>query len=105
MPLKLPWPLLPDKGKNYFRFNVRLKQSGLARDYWERAQVVEVVAPTPSSACNLVRDEFAPLVESPTEIECLGPKGGITHRFIGFEGIIAAQMWAVRGDWEQMKLL
>ena len=105
MPPKLPYPLMPYFGKKYYRFNVRLKQSGLARDYWERSQTVQVIAPTPSASCNLVKDEFAPVVEHPTEIECLGPKGGITSRFIGYESLIWAKMSEERGDWKQLKLL
>lgn len=67
--------------------------------------MVQIIAPSPSAACNAIKDEFVSLVEHPTEIECLGPKGGITSRFIGYEGLIWGQMCAERGDWEQMKLL
>ena len=44
-------------------------------------------------------------MEHPTEFECLGPKGGVTHRYVGFEGLIAAQMFACRPDWTQLKLI
>lgn len=102
MPLKMPYPLSSYFGKRYYRFMVQLKQSGIS---WEHSETVEVIAPSASAACNLVKDEFAPLVERPTEIECLGPKGGSTGRFIGYESLIAAKMFAERGDWEQLKLL
>lgn len=105
MPLRFPTPLLPYFGKRYYKFNVRLKQSGLSREYWERSQMVQIIAPTASAACNAIKDEFVSLVEHPTEIECLGPKGGTTSRFIGYEGMIWGQMCAVRGAWTQQKLL
>lgn len=105
MPLKLPTPLLPYFGKKYYRFTVRATQSGLARELWERKTEFQVIAPSPSAACNLVKDEIAALVNDPTEIECAGPKGGVTHRWIGYDSLVWAKMCVERGDWEQLKLL
>lgn len=80
------------KGRKYYRFQVRLTQSGLDRDFWITQALVPVVAESAAAACNLVRDEIAPLVNHPTEIECLGPQGGLTSRFIGYDSLIWAKM-------------
>ena len=102
--LRFPIPLSRYQGKRYFRFTVRVKQSGLARELWERAWEFPVIASTPADACNLIRDEVAPKVNDPTEIECLGMKGGITHRWIGYESLIAAKMFSCRPDFAQLPL-
>lgn len=104
MPLRFPIPLSKYRGKRYYKFQVRLKQSGLNRTLWERSETVPIIASSPAEACNAIKDEFAPKVDHPTEIECLGIKGGITARFIGYEGLIWGQMCAVRPDYKQLTL-
>ena len=84
-------------GRNVFTFFVRVQQSGV-RDaqhdelFWCRSGLVPVVSTSAADACNYVRDLVAPYVTHPTEIECLGPKGGQTHRFIGWDSLMAAKM-------------
>jgi hypothetical protein len=63
-----------------------------------------VIACRPTDACNLILDEVAPLVNDPTEIECLGIKGGTTYRWIGYDSLIAAKMFQVRPQGEQLCL-
>jgi hypothetical protein len=104
MPLTLPHKLGKYKGEAYYRFTVRLTQSGLGRDFWEHQIEADIIAPSAIAACNAIRDEFAPLVEHPTEFECAGPAGGVTPRFVGYEPMIAAQMFACRPDWKQLNL-
>lgn len=89
----------PLNGRTVWTFFVRVSQSGV-RDaqhdelFWINQKGVEVVAHTAADACNLVRDLIAPHVERPTEIETIGPKGGRTGRFIGWDSLIAARMFA-----------
>ena len=99
--LRFPIPLSPYRGKRYYKFQVRVQQSGLDHI---RGILFPVIAPSPADACNLIRDEVAPLVIVPTEIECLGIKGGITHRWIGYESMIAAKMFQTRPEGEQLCL-
>lgn len=104
-PLQFPAPLGKYRGKQYWRFTVRLSQSGVSRTFWQHDAEVQIIAPSPAAACNAIKDEFAAGMEHPTEFECLGPKGGVTHRYVGFEGLIAAQMFACRPGWTQLKLI
>jgi hypothetical protein len=79
------------KGRKVYRVPVlvKLNSSRLLRTLVE--VVEEVVAYSAADAANFVRDEW---VERPeTEIFAYGPKGGVTHRFIGWESSIGAQMW------------
>lgn len=76
MMLSSPQKLGKYRGKTYYRFPVRLTQSGVGRDFWEHQIEVDIVAPSATAACNAIRDEFAAKVEHPTEFECLGPQGG-----------------------------
>lgn len=94
MKYPLPKRLGVYQGKTFSRYSVVLTQSGLDRELWSREGIVEVVAESPKAACWLVKDEFAPLVNHPTEIECAGPKGGLSHLFIGWESMIWAKMCA-----------
>ena len=89
------------KGRRYSRYAVVVTQSGID---WEHHQEIPVVAESPAAAVNLVRDEVAPKVDYPVEIETLGPKGGRVARFVGYESLIAAKMFAVRSDWSQLFL-
>jgi hypothetical protein len=104
MNLHFPIPLSRYQGKRYFKFTVHVKQSGLDRQLWERNCEFPVIAQSAAEACNLIRDEVAPLVNDPTEIECAGMKGGVTHRWIGYESLIAAKMFSCRPDFTQLSL-
>jgi hypothetical protein len=103
-PLLPPTPLLPYRGKKFFRFHVRVMQSGLDRTIWERSALVPVIASSAVAAIRLVQEEFGPIVNDPTEFECAGPKGGITHRFIGWESLVAWKMFACRPAGKQLEL-
>jgi len=100
----LPHPLGTYRGKKYSRYSVVLRQSGLNRTLWQHERVAEVIAESPKAACWFIKDEFAPLVDYPTEIECAGPKGGIAHLFIGYDALIWAKMCAPKPDWAQLTL-
>jgi hypothetical protein len=102
--LRFPIPLSPYRGKKYYKFQVRVQQSGLDRTLWSRGIMFPVIASLPTEACNLIRDEVAPLVNDPTEIECLGIKGGVTHRWIGYESLIAAKMFQTLPEGKQLCL-
>jgi hypothetical protein len=104
MGLRFPIPLSRYFGKRYYKFQVRLKQSGVHRTYWERSELVPIIAPSAAAACNAIKDEIASLVTEPTEIETLGPKGGVTARFIGYEGLIWGQMCKEQPDYKQLSL-
>lgn len=100
----LPRLLGEYRGKKYSRYLVVLSQSGLGRDFWQHEYVAAVVAESPKVACWLIKDEFAPLVEHPTEIECAGPKGDIAHLFIDYETMIWAKMCAGNESVYQLEL-
>jgi len=104
MGLRFPIPLSKYRGKRYYKFQVRLKQYGLNLTYWEHSVLVPIIAPSAAAACNAIKDEFASLVTDPTEIETLGPKGGVTARFIGYEGLIWGQMCKPQPDHVQLPL-
>lgn len=110
MNLRLPHKhLLKYKGKTYSTYYVRISQSGV-RDqshdelHWCNESLVPVIAQSPADAIRLVQDEIGHLVQHPTEFECMGPKGGIVHRFIGWESMIAQQMFHCRPMFEQLTL-
>lgn len=105
MPITLPTPLLPYRGRKMFRFRVVITQSGLDRELWNRQLDVPVIAPSAMAAVRLVQDEFAPKLFDPTEFECAGPKGGVTHRYMGYESIIGARMFAERSTGTQLTFL
>jgi hypothetical protein len=103
--LRFPIPLSKYRGKRYFKFTVRVQQSGLDRELWKRAVEFPVISASAAEACNLIRDEVAPLVNDPTEIECLGIKGGATHRWIGYESLIAAKMFQCQPAFAQLDFI
>jgi len=82
------------RGKVVYTFHVTVRQSGVDRQYWQSQATVPVIATSAADACNLIRDEIAARVSHPTEIETQGPKGGVTSRFIGWESLIGARMFA-----------
>lgn len=87
-------------GRNpVYRFPVRIRQSWLDRDLEEREAWVDVIA------TDLIRDEIAPHLERPTQVEVVGPEGGVAaHRFIGWESMIGHGLMRARPLWRQMPL-
>lgn len=85
--------LSPYKGKAVYTFNVVVRQSGID---WQHEETIAIVSQSAAEAVNFIRDILAPRVEYPTEIETTGPKGGIVHRFIGWESLIGARMFRAR---------
>lgn len=79
------------KGRIIYTFSVQISQSSIDDIVGQRV-ILKVIALNADDAVNFVRDEIAAHVKQPTEIETRGPSGGITHRFIGWESMIAAQM-------------
>jgi len=104
MKLILPTPLSRYRGKRYYRFHVRLMQSGLDRTIWEHSEMVPVISDSAVKAVQLVQDECAPLLNYPAEFECLGPKGGITSRFTGYQGLIGAKLYSFSDNGHQLML-
>ena len=82
------------RGKTVYTFHVTVRQSGVHRQYWQNQATVPVIATSPADACNLIREEIAARVTHPTEIETAGPKGGVTSRFIGWESLMGARLFA-----------
>lgn len=97
-----PRRLAPYRGRRLWVFHVVATQSSLfnSRTVFEG----EVIAHTANEAANLIRDEIAPKVWAPTEIETRGPRGGAVARFIGHESLIWAKMRLRRGDGAQLPL-
>lgn len=102
--LRLPVPLGKYKGKLYSRYTVVLSQSGLSHDLWAQAMSVQVIAESPAAACRAIKAEFASKLNYPTEFECQGARGGVVSRFLGYEGLVMAQMDAVTTDWRQLEM-
>ena len=89
------------RGKQFYRFYVVVSQSSINH----RSEIVlPIIAPSATDAVNAIRDEYWGRVSYPTEFEVAGPKGGITHRFIGWESAVAGQMFATRPDATQLAL-
>lgn len=105
MNLLPPTPLDRYRGKKYYRFQVRVTQSGLNRTLWEKRADVPVISNSATKAVNLVRDELAPFLDYPAEFECMGPGGGVAHRFVGYESLVWAKMCRVNPDETQLVLL
>jgi len=95
----LPHKLGKYRGKTYSRYTVNLQQSGLC---WENNLQVEIVAESPAAACNALQSEFGPFLQRPTEFTTLGARGGITHRYLGWESLVGAHLWAARSNTEQL---
>ncbi len=50
-------------------------------------KTIWLIAKSPADAANWVRDKLEFLPE--TEIEAFGPKGGLTHRYVGWHSAIS----------------
>lgn len=105
MKLSLPHKLGKYRGRQYYRFFVVAAQSGLDREIWSRSETLPVISHSAVEAVRLVQEEIAPLVDSPTEFKCAGPKGGVTYRYTGYEGMVWARMCRVRSNETQLELL
>jgi len=99
--LTLPHKLGTYKDRTFWRFVVRLTQSSINVKHQLE---FDIVAASAAEACNAIRGEVAPKLEYPAEFECAGPRGGITHRWVGWEAITAAKMFACRPHYTQLKL-
>jgi hypothetical protein len=80
------------KGRRYFKFTVVAVTSGL---FWSKKRVFSpVIAESAASAIEVVREEIyrevakTPDKLQPTEFLTWGVKGGLTHRFSGWESMV-----------------
>lgn len=62
----------------------------------------EVIATGAADAANWVREQFATRPE--TEIYAYGPQGGETHRYVGWESAISAEMMLRRAAPVQLSI-
>lgn len=84
------------KGRRYYRFTVVTQTSGL---FWSRKRVFSpVIAESAVAAIELVRDEIFreaaknPEKLHPVEFFTWGVKGGVTHRFSGWESMVGGAL-------------
>lgn len=92
------------QGRNAYRFVVIVSQSYLDYTLVEDRLHVEIIATSAAEACNTILAEFAPMVEKPTTFETRGTKGGVTRRWVGWDGLIGAKMWRGHPDHDQLEL-
>jgi hypothetical protein len=85
------------KGKRYGCFPVRASWSGLDRNLYRHEVEARIVAESSAAAANYWVEYWAARVQHPVEVEAVGYKGGVVHRFRGWEGCIAAAMFASDG--------
>jgi hypothetical protein len=78
--------------KPVYRIPVRVRFNDSQACATLAERVLEIISTSPAAAANYVRDMFATVPE--TEVLAYGPQGGLTHRFIGFESAIWAEMAA-----------
>lgn len=94
------------QGKPVYRVPVRVvlnnSQGRLADWINPPSACVEIIARSAVEAANYVRDLVAHRPE--TEVFAYGPKGGETHRFVGWESSIFHQMTQPRSTFEQLSL-
>lgn len=102
--IPLPRKLGRYRGQTYWRHYVLVAQDWLDADLCHEDALIDVIAPSPADAANLVREEIAPRVERPTSIRCKGPRGGITERFIGWETMIGSRLFQPRPAATQLPL-
>lgn len=84
------------KGKRYFKFHVVVQGSGL---FWVKRQTFgPIIAASASDAIEVVREEIfktmarKPDLMRPLEFFTWGVKGGVTHRFSGWESTVGGAM-------------
>jgi len=98
----LPCGLPTAAGEKCHRYPVRATWSGVDRSYWARHVTDVVIARSPGEAAAYWLDFWSARVQYPVEVEAVGPKGGITHRYRGWEGTIGAAMMAERSTHRQV---
>lgn len=86
----LPHPGHPKIAKKLFKVPVKIVVSDSRLCETIKKKVIWLIAKSPVDAANWVRDQLDFLPE--TEITAYGPNGGETHRFIGWESAIGAEI-------------
>ena len=71
------------KGRSVKRFKVFVLCNNSRKLTTERIETFSVLSYTAADAANYIRDKFAFRPE--TEIQTMGPKGGIVSRYVGWE--------------------
>lgn len=84
------------RGKRYYKFTVVTETSGL---FWSKKRVFSpVIAESPVAAIELVREEvFKEVAKNPDKLHPMefltwGVKGGLTHRFSGWESMVGGAL-------------
>lgn len=77
------------KGKRFHRYPVRATWSGIS---WKHEVRDVVIAESPAAAANWFLEFWASKVLQPVEVEAVGPKGGVTFRYLGWEGSIGREL-------------
>lgn len=91
-------------GRRFYSIPVRVRCSGVNREFWQHEAFAIVIAESPAAAANWVKDLLAPVAEYPVEIDAFGPKGGAVGRFIGWESLIGAKLFQDRPQAVQLGL-
>lgn len=89
-------------GKRYSRYPVRVLFNNPRACRTERVQITSVIASSPAEAANYIVAEIGDVPN--VEITAYGPKGGATHRFIGYESAVYAAMMADHPERAQLGL-
>jgi hypothetical protein len=92
------------KGKQVYNFQVVARVSGLDREFWATQASIPVISPTAAEACALVAEELLGTIKYPFELECMGPKGGMTYRNRGWFSVCGAAISAARPTMKQLRL-
>ena len=92
-------------GRRVYRFRVRVEyQQGLFNDTDKSYH--DVVAFTAADAANWTRDNLVDAERLDlVDVVTRGPRGGITHRYMGYESLIFYSMLGRRTDARQLDLL
>lgn len=84
--------------RRFYRFSVLISQSGVARQPWQCQRLIkDVIAEKPEHAIEWVRENIPPLIkEYPCNWSTRGVKGGLKHRFAGWNTIIGEELFKAR---------
>lgn len=88
----LPCGFKTAAGERCHRYPVRAYWSGVDHSFWESHVTDVVIARSPAEAAAHWLDFWSARVQYPVEVEAVGPKGGITHRYRGWEATIGAAL-------------
>lgn len=84
------------KGEKYYKFHVVVQTSGL---FWSKSQTYgPIIATSAGDAIEVIREEIyktiakKPELMRPMEFFSWGVKGGVTHRFSGWESMVGGAM-------------